>query len=213
MRLNFVALLSLFLVPITDSVKPQQLLYTLHAEGLSLPSYVVGPKRSVNALNVNSLVITKQLERAREEHHRLVELVESNTALSSTELSLLKKQKLMAKDTVVKLLKRLSVIQNKPSLTPLLIELGTGGFGKVLFGHCLQTKQEVAIKVASVQDSSSLWKESLLLNRLRNCKGFTKVLFFGQQNVLDSGQHVVMVMNVLGPALDKLLHYTTLGTS
>lgn len=112
---------------------------------------------------------------------------------------------------MVKLLNRLSLLQSKPANSPLLIELGFGGFAKVLFGYAVETREEVAIKVSSVEDSSSLWKEHLLLHRLRNEVGFTKIRFFGRQNVLELGEHVVMVMSVLGPSLDKLLQHTTLG--
>ena len=203
------------LLTIIGSIKPAQQqsaakLYTLHADGLIVPSYIVGPKEARSALNVNSAVLVKQLDRAQEEHQRLVALVDSKM-LSDSEILSFKKQKLRAKDEVTRLLKQLSIRQSKPSLSPLLIELGAGGFGRVLFGHCVQSSEEVAVKVAPLEDAGNLWKENLILNRLRNCEGFTKVHFFGKQSVLDMGQHMVMVMSVLGPSLDKLMQHTTLG--
>lgn len=197
---------------VTRSVKPLQghdKVYTLHAEGLLVPSYIVGPKQARSAMNSNTASLTKRLERAIDEHQRLVALVDSNTP-SAADMPSLKKHKLRAKDEIMRIQKQLSMRQSN-SVSPLLVELGAGGFGRVLFGHCVQSNEEVAIKVASLEDAGSLWKENLVLNRLRNYNGFTKVYFFGKQNVLEMGQHVIMVMNVLGPSLDKLMQHTTLG--
>ena len=54
------------------STPPVANLYTLHADGLTIPSYIVGPKLSRRALQVSASRSTRLLDKARMEHMRLV---------------------------------------------------------------------------------------------------------------------------------------------
>jgi hypothetical protein len=56
---------------------------------------------------------------------------------------MLKKLKLKAKDNMVRLIKQNALNECKPVLSNLLVELGVGGYGKVLFGHSLNSNEEV----------------------------------------------------------------------
>ena len=56
-----------------------------------------------------------------------------------------------------------------------------------MFAQCMDTKREVAIKVASTADCEELRKEYALLQRLDGLKGFPAVFYYGQQELLGSG--------------------------
>ena len=213
--MQFFFLFLLFLLPMS-SVRSKKLqttgqLYTLNTleKAAAVPSYIVGPKSLV-------LRYSHDLKKAKDEHVKLalqVTNLESRPFLSApdaSDLQILKKKKLMVKDQIAKLSKRVAVGEPKSDL---LKELGAGGYGKVMEGKCVDTNEDVAIKIASPEDYLSLFKENLLLSRLSQFDGFTKLFHFGEQHILEKDEsHVVMVMEALGPSLDKLLMVYTLGT-
>ena len=201
------------------SAKQQPLLYTLHSgDGASIgdPStanWIVGPSAARRKIEANMLRREHDLKRAREEHQLLVERASSLEAAAHpgpgdmNELAALKKQKLRAKDAIARLSRLVSGAQQ----TPLLVELGEGGFGKVLFGKS-SSGVNVAVKISGTADSSSLFKESLALSRLRGHIGFPTMHFYGEQSLMERGPHVVLVQELLGPSVEKLYFFTTLGT-
>ena len=183
----------------------------------SLPSYIVGPRKERKALMHESPRISLHsrmlLEKAQAEHVRLKECLstDSNT-LTDAEVAMLKKQKLRAKDAVSRYMRESARRSSRSAPSPFTIELGAGGFGKVLFGHSVENGQGVAIKVGSVEDSGdSLSKEHFMLDHLRTMEGFVKVHFYGKQSILEKGVHVVLVLDLLGPSLERLLLSTHLG--
>ena len=196
-------------------VKKQQIskIYTLHGQRDTAPSYLVGSKCLRNAIQVDQRKSIQRLEKARREHRDLESLLSVSFTAGDSEVAEIKKKKLRLKDEIVKLLRKLALDLNKPKPSDLVIELGVGGFGKILFGHAVDTDQEVAVKVAATDDYSSLWKEYLILQRLQYFEGFPRTHFFGKQDVLGLGKHVVMVMDVLGPSIERLFFATYLGTN
>lgn len=124
----------------------------------------------------------------------------------------LKSLKLHYKDIIVKLMKsQQTTFDSNVSENNNVIQLGVGGFGKVLFGTCLKTNKEIAIKITKPCDSHTLKKEYIALQKLGLEQGFPTVFYYGKQDILSLGEHVVMVMDVLGPSLEKLLFSTCLG--
>eukprot|EP01041_Mallomonas_annulata_P001280 gene1280-2468_t len=184
--------------------------YTLKSGAEIDASYVVGPKQLRRMVQNRARKKSMELDELRRLHKDLdkqIALIDiPKRIFMHAELKKLKAEKLYIKDQIMQIMK---LHENETDKTGIL-ELGSGGFGKVLFGHCIQTGKETAIKVASVDDFAGLWKEYLVLQRL-NEPGFPKVFYFGKQEILGMGPHVVMVMDVLGPSLEKLLFATMLG--
>ena len=194
-------------------------LYTLHSKGAcNVPSYIVGPKPLRRKIEANVFRKEHDLTKARDEHEELVAMVNSlslSPSTSSEELSRMKKLKLRAKDKIVALMRETKPSHHTdehPTPSPSLKEIGFGGYGKVFFGTSLDDEQNVAIKIATLGNSMSLWKEYLVLCRLEAYEGFGKVQYYGKQNIVDQGVHVVMVMDWLGPSIEKLFQMVTLGT-
>ena len=183
----------------------------------SSPSYIVGPRKVRKALIHESPRISLHsrmlYEKAQAEHLRLKECLSTDsTTLTDAEIAILKKQKLRAKDAVARYMRENARRSSRSAPSPFTIELGAGGFGKVLFGHSVENGQGVAIKVGSIEDSSdSLSKEHAMLDHLRTQEGFVKVRFYGKQSILEKGVHVVLVLDLLGPSLERLLLSTHLG--
>ena len=183
----------------------------------SSPSYIVGPRKERKALIHESPRISLHtkvlLEKAQVEHVRLKECLSTDSStLTDAEIAILKKQKLRAKDAVARYMRESARRSSRSAPSPFTIELGAGGFGKVLFGHSVENGQGVAIKVGSVEDSGdSLSKEHSMLDQLRAVEGFVKVHFYGKQSILEKGVHVVLVLDLLGPSLERLLLSTHLG--
>ena len=196
----------------------------------------MGPKHVRSIIEKVSLQNCKDLEKAKSQH-RILDLRISNLdvpkhASQTQELKYLKIEKLRLKDKIFYLMKE----SMKESYRT--FELGVGGFGKVVFGRCVNTGKEAAIKIAPIENFSSLRKEYSFLKKLKgmgmlllsySCSlpfkytasyvtcldlftlGFPTIHYFGKQSILELGEKVVMVMDVLGPSLDKLLFSTTMG--
>lgn len=183
------------------------------------PSYVVGSRQLRRSVDKRRYFKNTALEKAKLSHASLnaliSELVESpSAAYNSMQIKKLKTEKLRLKDMIASLSAELELQQNATitaSASPSL--LGMGGFGRVLFGHCVNTSKEIAIKISTVNESKSLFKEYLVLERMKSKPGFPRAHYFGKQKVMDfkGGDHVVLVMDVLGPSLDRLLFSSTLG--
>lgn len=174
-------------------------------------SLIVGPDHLRRIETYKTIKNCKKIEEAKLEHRRLHDLVAKLDVPKSShmyqELKILKAEKLHVKDKIKRLVKETS-----SSYVPRVNDtiLGAGGFGKVLFGHCSSSGFDVAIKVASPNDFATVWKEYLILQKLHD-PGFPRVHYFGEQLLQNYGETVVLVMDILGPSLEKLLFATTLG--
>lgn len=171
--------------------------------------YIIGPKHMRRMFHTTAIKKSRELQKAQSDHRKLHEKITNldtprRARGQDAELKHLKIEKLKLKDKISRLLKELTPNDGR------VVELGAGDFGKVLFGHCVSTGKDIAIKVAPIHDFSILWKEYLILQRL-NEPGFPRVHHFGKQDILNLGAHVVMVLDVLGPSLDRLFFATTLG--
>lgn len=191
------------------SLEPES--YTLKIGDTVDVSYMIGPHH-----------ILREAERSvRKQSHRLGDALSRHRELDNQiskletpikewyflpEIRRLKAEKLRCKDIIIHLMN-----EQSRNDTARQIELGAGGFGKVMFGQCINTKREVAIKLARTDDSSELQREYSVLQRLRHFNGFPQVFYYGQQQVPNRGECAVMVMDVLGPSLEKLLFSTHLG--
>lgn len=173
-------------------------------------SYIIGTKQLRRSLKNKRLKDSRELAKARIEHRELdLEISKLDIpkhAHMQSELKQLKAEKLRIKDTIRHLMKEAGTVQEGK-----ILELGSGGFGKVLFGHDEVSRRDVAIKIASPDDFSSLRTEYSILQLLKEETSFPKVHYFGKQNILDLGERVVLVMDVLGPSIERLLFATTLG--
>jgi casein kinase 1 len=82
-------------------------------------------------------------------------------------------------------------------------KIGQGSFGEVYIGSDVQTGEEVAIKLESVNSRSpQLWYECKLYKTLAGGVGVPNVHWHGVE-----GDYNVMVMDLLGPSLEELFTY------
>lgn len=181
--------------------------------------YIVGPSHLRKLTEKAYRKLNHDLEDARARHRVLDKQLKSieNHPLADViqteyqEIKRLKHEKLKCKDQIVQFMrKQKKELQQGLSDPSSVIELGSGGFGKVMFGECVNSKKDVAIKISSKNDYKALAQEYEILKSLPEF-GFPKVFHFGQQVVLDGREHAVMVMDVLGPSLEKVLFSTYLG--
>ena len=82
----------------------------------------------------------------------------------------------------------------------ILQKLGKGSFGSVYKGQSIYSHKLYAIKLEQKMSSNFLEEESLILTYL-NIPRIPKVKLFGY-----SGQHMVLIMELLGPSLEELLN-------
>ena len=173
-------------------------------------TFLVGPHRDRRKLCSLALQSKKKLQKAKDLHVRLADRIAAEQHhLADHELHELKKQKLHAKDAVARLMRGLHPTSAPPS--DFAVELGSGGFGRVLVGHALADGRGVAIKVASLGDSAALEQEKCMLDAVKDVPGFAVAQFFGKQTILGQGTHAVLVLGLLGPSVDRLFMATHLG--
>lgn len=180
-------------------------IYTLRKRGNQLTDfdYIVGPAHLRKLEEKAYRKLNHDLEEARVRHrfldkelkaienHPLADIIPTEYQ----EIKRLKHEKLKCKDYIVQLMRKQKnelQQQGKASQSPSIIELGSGGFGKVTLGECVNTKKDVAIKISSKNDYKALSQEYEILKSLPEF-GFPKVFHFGQQVVLDGCEHAVMV--------------------
>jgi hypothetical protein len=132
--------------------------------------YLVGPKFLRKILHRSAQSKIRELAHARDIHRELdakIRLLDvpKRGALHQEELKSLKLKKLRMKETILRLTNEMQLFEvdnsaEKEKNTVLeTLELGAGGFGRVLFGKCIKTGVEVAIKISPLDDFRSLWKE------------------------------------------------------
>jgi serine/threonine protein kinase len=78
----------------------------------------------------------------------------------------------------------------------LLEKINQGMFGCIYKGENIRTKEEVAIKIEKISESSLLKNEAKIYVYLRKIDGFPEVKWFGSDN-----KHTFLVMNLLGDSL------------
>jgi hypothetical protein len=77
--------------------------------------------------------------------------------------------------------------------------IGTGSFGKVLYGMNLERNKNFAIKFEkSTVKSSVIGEEVKIMSNLKGGLGVPEVFWYGKYD-----DYKVMVMDLLGPSLDK----------
>jgi serine/threonine protein kinase len=82
-------------------------------------------------------------------------------------------------------------------------KIGSGSFGEIYLGVNVQTNEEVAIKLESVNSRhQQLLYESKLIRLLQGGPGLPGVLWYGVE-----GSFNVLVMDLLGPSLEDLFSY------
>jgi len=82
----------------------------------------------------------------------------------------------------------------------LMKRIGGGSFGDIYKGENVITKEEVAIKLESLQTSPpQLFTESKMYNMFSGATGFPTIKWFGQE-----GDYNVLVMDLLGKSLEDL---------
>ncbi|TWU72925.1 hypothetical protein ED733_000655 [Metarhizium rileyi] len=81
--------------------------------------------------------------------------------------------------------------------------IGEGGFGLVYAGIDIETKEEVAIKLARIRDGpEALQYEADTYAELSGGVGIPRVFWFGPE-----GDFYVLVYELLGPSLEDLFNY------
>lgn len=80
-------------------------------------------------------------------------------------------------------------------------ELGHGSFGNVYLGYNIETGQRVAIKSELIK-TKQLHMELALYQRIQGGFGFPQVQYYGTEDA-----HNVLILDLLGPAIDKILSY------
>ena len=84
-------------------------------------------------------------------------------------------------------------------------KLGSGAFGEVFLGYEKETKREYAIKVEPADAKHpQVQHEAKLYRLLEDGLGTPKVYWIGPTT---QGNHVAMVMDLLGPSLEDLFNY------
>ena len=175
-------------------------------------NYIVGPthlRRHFQRVINKRIHILEQAKARHIELNNQIDILYNKQTTSKDEIAIkqLKYEKLYYKDIITHLTKEMydqstttATTSNSTTINNSIIELGIGGFGKVLFGHCLSTQKEIAIKIAKLSDYKELLQEYTLLHKLNNKGesrgeiGFPNVYYyFGQQEVLNSGVHMVRV--------------------
>ena len=175
-------------------------------------NYIVGPthlRRHFQRVINKRIHILEQAKARHIELNNQIDILYNKQTTSKDEIAIkqLKYEKLYYKDIITHLTKQMydqstttATTSNSTTINNSIIELGIGGFGKVLFGHCLSTQKEIAIKIAKLSDYKELLQEYTLLHKLNNKGesrgeiGFPNVYYyFGQQEVLNSGVHMVRV--------------------
>ena len=82
-------------------------------------------------------------------------------------------------------------------------KLGSGAFGEIYLGMNIKLNQEVAIKLESTKSKSpQLFYESKLYMALRGGVGIPNLYWCGPQ-----GNYNILIMDLLGPSLEKLFNY------
>eukprot|EP00357_Protocruzia_adherens_P017306 CAMPEP_0114993496 /NCGR_PEP_ID=MMETSP0216-20121206/12563_1 /TAXON_ID=223996 /ORGANISM="Protocruzia adherens, Strain Boccale" /LENGTH=421 /DNA_ID=CAMNT_0002357147 /DNA_START=279 /DNA_END=1544 /DNA_ORIENTATION=- len=81
-------------------------------------------------------------------------------------------------------------------------KIGSGAFGEIYLGTNIQTNEEVAVKLESVNAKHpQLLYESKLLKILQGGVGISGILWYGIE-----GDYHVLVMDLLGPSLEDLFN-------
>ena len=75
-------------------------------------------------------------------------------------------------------------------------KIGEGSFGNVYSAQSIYSHKLYAVKLEPMKDSNILEEESLVLSYISSPR-IPKLKLFG-----DSGQYMVLVMELLGPSLD-----------
>jgi hypothetical protein len=222
----FMILLAVPLTPYTIGMLTSKLesLYTLRPIGTNIQSIIsdennlnassaviVGKKRDRRLLQKISHNQQMRLEALQHQHRKLDELLKENSKsyMDFASLKRLKTKRLRLKDEIERICNqfKLQSPNNGSSAHQLL---GTGSYSQVLHGTNLATGRQVAIKIAD--NHEDLHREYIILDRLKNMKGFVRPHYFGRQDVMNLGCKSVLVMDLLGPSLETLLFATTLGT-
>jgi serine/threonine protein kinase len=87
-------------------------------------------------------------------------------------------------------------------------EIGRGSFGSVQYGRDLMAQREVAIKLEQAdysRQSHHLSQESEVYKILQGCPGVATYYFYGHHQI-DRKMYNVLVMDLLGPSLEKYLN-------
>jgi len=82
----------------------------------------------------------------------------------------------------------------------LLEKIGEGSFGSVYKAESIYSHKLYAVKLELIKESNILEEEALFMTSI-NCKRIPKIKLFGY-----SGPYMVLVMELLGPSLDKILN-------
>jgi len=78
----------------------------------------------------------------------------------------------------------------------LLEKINNGMYGAIYKGENIRTKEQVAIKIEKISETSLLKNEAKIYVYLRKIDGFPEVKWFGSDN-----SHTFLVMNLLGDSL------------
>ena len=153
--------------------------YTVNGDA----KYIIGPsyiRRKNKAFIKKSLYSLEQCQIKHRQIDKQIKEYEKSQYIDDYELKSLKSQKLKLKDKITKLENETkNIIKNDDNSISDIDEIGKGGYGKVLMAQCIKTSENKAIKVADSNNFQQLFKEYMVLNRLRSFRGFTKVNYFG----------------------------------
>ena len=83
----------------------------------------------------------------------------------------------------------------------LLKKLGEGCFGFIYEAQSLNSKRHYAIKLEDIREEQYILEEEAIFLSYINCNRIPKVKLFGY-----SGNFLILVMELLGKSLDKILH-------
>ena len=80
-------------------------------------------------------------------------------------------------------------------------KIGQGSFGKIYIAQSICSQKLYAVKLESIKDSYFLLEDESLFLSYINSPRIPKVKLFGY-----SGPNIVLVMELLGPSLDRIIH-------
>lgn len=89
----------------------------------------------------------------------------------------------------------------------ILEKIGSGAFGEIYEGECIDTKKKIAVKIEKKIGSSQLSYEKCIYKILKTESNYIPSIYHsGTINVADS-KRSFLIMDLLGPSLESLFNY------